>query len=664
MIRLPGMAGIRGRLGWIFLAFLFLLVAAVTVTFHGLEAQKMDARVINLTGRQRMLLQQMAGLALRYEREPDDWTAAALRDSAASFDQTLGLLRSGGELVDYTGETITLSPPRSPVLQAELGALAGDWRLFQAGLDTLLTTADAGLRAEAAAEIQARSPALVDQADRVVRVYETLATGSIARLRLIQLLTLGAGMALMGFGWWTTRQSVVQPLARLMQAAQRIGQGDLDSPIQPGGPAEVQMLGRTMDVMRRQILTSRTELEQWAATLESRVRQRTRELEALAAVSQEINAHLSINEVFSSVVEKARELSGSEVASLCLLDGQGKVLNLHAAAGPEAAIRSAHSPADGQFTSSILRQSCARACGLQDCEGSCRIIRPVYRASHLAAPLRSHEKVIGALCVGSSQPDAFRPETEAVLTQLAGAAAVALENSRLYQQAEHAATLEERQRIASEMHDGLLQTLSFLALMVRWSREHLEQGDLEKALASLQQVERAEEQAEHEIRRAIASLQDDFPVNYTLQEQLAALAGELSKAGPPVRYRSDVLLPVILPRQEGEQALRVVREAVLNAQRYSQADEVSLRFEEAGGEIRLTVADCGVGFDPEAKPGDGRPHFGIKIMRARAARLGGRLELQSAPGRGTVVRLAWTPSAPVHHPTGGRDEQNTRSTGG
>ena len=100
---------------------------------------------------------------------------------------------------------------------------------------------------------------------------------------------------------------------------------------------------------------------------------------------------------------------------------------------------------------------------------------------------------------------------------------------------------------------------------------------------------------------------------------------------------------VVLSRQESQQVLRVAQEALLNARRHSGCDRISLSLDEVQGEYCLTVADNGSGFDPQAPAeGNGRQHFGLNIMRARGARIAGRVEITSAPGAGTRVSLYWS----------------------
>lgn len=637
-------------------AFMLLVIVSTGLTFWGLNAQKEDTRIINLAGRQRMLIQQMTSLALEYQQEGEPHYKAELMDAASEFDGTLLALHSGSGMVDYLGRSVSMPPPENSLLAKELDEMSLGWTEFKARLGLLAGPPSDTSRA-AIQDIASLAPQLVAQADIIFRAYEDLSAAKINQLHWFQWGSLLSGIGLFCLVWRMSRLSIIHPLDLLKQSSRRIGDGDLETPVKVSGPVEIQILGDTIDTMRAQLQNSRQELNQWVDTLENRVSQRTQELEALSAVSKDITSHLNINEVLKSVTEKARQLLGSEVAMLCLLDTQGLALNLHAAAGPDtAALKNSaliHDPA----TLQALTGKMAVPCGLQTCPGFCEILDPRFRASHLASPLRSGEQIIGALCVGDSRPGRFRPESAPILTQLVDAAAVAMENSRLYQQAEHGAALKERQQIASEMHDGLLQTLSFQRWMVGLSTEQLSQGDIPKALLTLSQIERASDQAENEIRKAIASLQEDFAVRYTLQVLLAEMIAEAvaRQSAPPdkaaaVRWENQVSQPVLLPRSESDQVLRVVREVLLNAQRHSRADTITVRFERTANGLSLSVIDNGIGFSTqksieEDSPGGKRLHFGLKIMQARAARLGGSLEIESAPGLGTRVSLRWSPAS-------------------
>ena len=248
------------------------------------------------------------------------------------------------------------------------------------------------------------------------------------------------------------------------------------------------------------------------------------------------------------------------------------------------------------------------------------------------------------LLVEQEQPRHWRSGDIELVESFVNRAALALENAYLHKQLEWAAALEERQRIAAEMHDGLAQTLSYLALKSTHASELLEQGQVAPALHEHDDMQAAIERAAREVRQSIATLQESPPPRRPLQEWLAELAAEAVQNGElPVTLATRLQAPLYLPASQLEQVLRVAQEALLNAARHARAERITLSLDRAGDEFVLAVTDNGIGFDPLAPPLDGGDHFGLSIMRARAARVGGRLQIDSRPGRGTRVALSWSP---------------------
>ncbi len=201
---------------------------------------------------------------------------------------------------------------------------------------------------------------------------------------------------------------------------------------------------------------------------------------------------------------------------------------------------------------------------------------------------------------------------------------------------------KERQRIAAEMHDGLAQMLSYLGLQVEQIVDLVEADRAEEVIGRLQRLYKAIEQASQDVRRSIIRLQESPQPRRALQDQLAAIVKEFSRqGGPPVTLSLGTIPSLFLSRDQCEQVTRVVQEALLNARRHAQAGRVIVRLERQGTEATVTITDDGRGFDPDAPHDDGRPRFGLSVMRARAARLDGRLDIRSSPGRGTQITLTW-----------------------
>ncbi|MBL8076908.1 MAG: type IV pili methyl-accepting chemotaxis transducer N-terminal domain-containing protein [Anaerolineales bacterium] len=620
----------------LFAAFVLLVLISVGVTYWGLQTQGQDALVINLAGRQRMLIQQMTRLSFQLE-SGDESASAALKESKQIFSQTLSALRNGGSAPYLTDSVVNLPITRDPQLLAALDEVEITWNQYRSTLEAMTASDDSE---SLQATLEGQSDDLVQKADVVVRLYEATSTAKVNRLRIIQVVFLVVAMLLLAVGAWMTRRSLLKPLDDLGLAAKRLGENQLDAPIQVEGPEEMRALSQALEEMRSRLHTARGELIQWNTTLEQRVAQRTKELETLNEVSREISSRLDIQQVLNSVTEKARTLLGGEVASLCLVDESQHWLKLQTLSGPKHAVVGNTMRANNQFANAVLESDGAMICGVDTCRGGCRMLSDEYRTSHLAAPLRIGDRVIGALCVGSPAQNQFVSESADMLTKLANVAVIALENARLFAQAERVATLEERRRVAAEMHDGLGQTLSYLGLMTDQVVEFLSDGEEGAALARLRKTRETISKATSDVRRAINSLMDETPANKDLYTRLRDILDEVaSQHNLESVWRSDTDSAPDCSPQTAEQIYNITREALTNAARHANAKKVSVQVGRINENYFVTVEDDGNGFDA-SQPAPGG-HFGLQIMQARAKHIGGEIEVQSAPRNGTHITLTW-----------------------
>lgn len=190
------------------------------------------------------------------------------------------------------------------------------------------------------------------------------------------------------------------------------------------------------------------------------------------------------------------------------------------------------------------------------------------------------------------------------------------------------AVLEERRRIARNLHDGLAQEIAYLGRNLK----ALAPADAVQA-EQLLRLRGAAERAQLESRQALAALAT--PVDEPLELVLARAAGEVADRFGVV-LELELASGVRLSPVRAESLVRIACEAVANAARHSGSPEVELSLERADGGVRLSVRDRGCGFDTAA-PGGG---FGLVSMRERAKEVGGRLAIESTPGRGTIVEVA------------------------
>jgi len=211
--------------------------------------------------------------------------------------------------------------------------------------------------------------------------------------------------------------------------------------------------------------------------------------------------------------------------------------------------------------------------------------------------------------------------------------------ARLSRQQQALAVLEERERLACELHDSLGQVLGYVNVQAQAAQTLLARDKPAQARERLEQLAEAARSAQFDVREYIASVRAnddrtaDFPTAIVelLQgfQRLSDIETELSITG-----NMDAL--VFSPTVE-VQLTRIVQEALTNVRKHAHASVVRVTVAKQGDHAEITIADDGLGFDLAALAGSDEGHFGLKIMAERAASVGGKLQVQSRPGQGTRI---------------------------
>lgn len=255
--------------------------------------------------------------------------------------------------------------------------------------------------------------------------------------------------------------------------------------------------------------------------------------------------------------------------------------------------------------------------------------------SELCVPIIATGRVMGALNLESQQVAAFTTADVAVLETAADILAGAIENARLYQRAQAAAVLEERNRLARELHDSVTQQLFSMTLTAQAARAHLEKNP-QRAAQQLERLQETASAALAEMRALIFQLRPP-----ALREQ--GLVAALNQHAAVVSRREGLRIELTVTGDERlargiEQPIyRIVQEALNNVVKHAQASSVRVVLEFSAERVRLRVSDDGQGFDINApQTGNGR-HLGLISMRERAAEINGTMELRSTIGGGTEV---------------------------
>lgn len=438
-------------------------------------------------------------------------------------------------------------------------------------------------------------------------------------------------------------RNIANPLINLAGTAAEIAGGDLDRQVKVRREDEVGALAAAFNSMTRQ-------LRDLVNNLEARVVERTLalqeanrslaqqavQLETSAQVSREITSILEIHALLQRVVTLIANAFGHDYVHIYLLDPGEKLLRLQASNVPDLNLPALHI-ADRSLNCEAVRGN--RSIRVADASRDERFLAdenlPGVR-SELVAPLRFGKEVIGTLDVQSRQLNAFTERDELIFQSLADQAAIAIENARLYNRSRELATLEERTRLAKDLHDSVTQSLYSLNLMVEGWRLSGEEEKAARVDDYLGRTGAMVQQMLREMRLMIYELRppalEEGGLLFALRKRLEAVE---SRAG--IETHLEVESFGTLPPAVEEGLYLIAQEALNNTLKHARAQSVTVRLHRPDGGLVLEICDDGQGFDPAAAAQGGG--YGLVSMRERAEHLGGRLEIESEAGKGTCVRV-------------------------
>ncbi len=383
------------------------------------------------------------------------------------------------------------------------------------------------------------------------------------------------------------------------------------------------------------------------------------ELREVSAAVLAVTSHLSVREVLRTILGAAQRLLDAEYAALGVPDEHGAFAEF-LALGMTDAQWAAIGPLPRQhgLLAAMLRSPATLR--LADIRSHPRF--EGWPAAHpeltsfLGAPIVDGDDVLGELFLANKRgAGGFTARDEELLRLLAGHAAIAIVNARLYERSRELSIVAERARIARELHDAVAQKLFSLRLTAE-AADTLLTTDPQAAARQLATVKRLAADSADELRAIVVGLRPTDLAGDGLEVALRKQVDLLDRVHAATVAFDGAALPP-LPAAVEQAVYRVVQEALHNALRHADARTVTVRVRGDAGRVRVEVADDGVGFDPDPQARAGR-RLGLASMRERARAVGGRLTVTSAPGGGTTIRLQVPPSGgtaipPEVPPSGG-----------
>ncbi len=362
---------------------------------------------------------------------------------------------------------------------------------------------------------------------------------------------------------------------------------------------------------------------------------KAREAEALYKIGTEISAFLDLDKILDLVADKARELLGSDVAALCLLDGHGRGLYLGATSGPPDAF----SLGGAEKTLSGLGPLRSRTSPVAEhepkgCTFACPGIKAQYVRVSFAVPLKTRDRVIGALCVGNRGSREFTQKDRDLLSGLASQAAIAIENAKLHGQVRSLTALEERERISKDLHDGIIQSIYATGLGLEDSIQSVDEDPV-KAKQRLEQAIEDLNDVIKDVRNYIFNLHPKVLHGKNIAQAMADLVkGFKINSLIDADLVADDTLDGVLSHEQKTNLFHIAQEALANVAKHAQASKVRLELFPDAKRLVFSVSDNGVGFEPGRMDTHGN---GLENIANRAERLGGDLAIESGIGSGTRI---------------------------
>ena len=374
------------------------------------------------------------------------------------------------------------------------------------------------------------------------------------------------------------------------------------------------------------------------ATLYAQTRQRERWLDALRDITIDLLAGSDADSLLSAIAEHARELAGADSASILTTGANPGFLVVAAAVGAHAEqVRGQAVPAGKSISGDVMESG--RPLVTEAAASHSGGYQPIIRLGRVGpaifVPLRVSGRATGTLMVANlTGGRLFNQETVRLVETFADQASVAIQYARAQADVRRLELMDERERIARELHDGIIQSLFAVGMNLQstalMSRSPETSARVERAVEELDRVIR-------DLRNYIFGLRPGILADRQLNQALEALGEEVSSMSQiEIEVEVDGALSAALSSRSHE-IVQLTREALSNITRHSRATHAAVRLSRRGANAILAIEDDGVGFDASGSSSSN----GLRNMRERAAVIGGKLRISSSKGKGTKLRFTF-----------------------
>jgi PAS domain S-box-containing protein len=394
-------------------------------------------------------------------------------------------------------------------------------------------------------------------------------------------------------------------------------------------------------------------LHQSARDQHAEAEQRRHIAEGLREGLAVLNSDQSLTDILVFVVRQAMKLLATDGGALYLLDEKKKMLTVGASHGLESTYTALEIPVGGAITGRAV--ALGEPVSVPDLRASTELLETYLTQPNmppgwvaalaqlqadynavLAVPIRTRSEIYGSITLYYSESQHFSDEVIALAVAFAGQAALVIENARLRERVRKTASVEERNRLARDLHDAVTQTL-FSASMIADTLPDLWEVDQTDARQQIDRLGQLTRGALAEMRSLLIELRPTRLVQADIQTLLQQLI-DAAQGRSTVTFNLKVDARCDLPDDVKIVMYRVVQEAFNNIIKHARAEHAFVSLRCNGRQAVLQILDDGCGFDlDEIKVG----HFGVQIMAERAASIRATFVIDTNPGEGTEIKLLW-----------------------
>ena len=451
------------------------------------------------------------------------------------------------------------------------------------------------------------------------------------RQLLLVLLALGVAVPVLVTAYGV--RHITNPIQMLIQASQQVTAGQFKQRIEVKTGDEIETLADQFNLMS-------AELDDSYSSLEKKVADRTRELAILNSIISVASHSLNIHEILEDALNKTVEQMGFEAGAAFRLelDPLSTLLMAHQGIEPAIAIdlvnryavTSQRLPAVYPKEVTTFEIEVVGDEMLKD-----RLSQTGFQ-SLVYIPLSTKGRELGFFILGKHETGDLSPDELSLLSSIGKQIGVAMENARLYEQAEQAAITAERHRLARELHDAVTQTL-FSANLIADVLPQIWKRNPEEVFQNLEELRQLTRGALAEMRTMLLEMRPESLERADIKSLLTQLADAfVGRVRVPLNL--EIKGDCELTHEVKLVFYRVAQEALNNIAKHSGARQVDLDLECQPGQLKLCIKDDGLGFEPDSLP---QGHMGIAIMRERANAIGASLNIESQISQGTSVELHW-----------------------